>query len=167
MSIGGLSRLSVWWIQLGIIPERIERGEPQQNGRHERMHRTLKEAAIAPPRDTLKQQQRVFDRFLRQFNNERPHEALRQRTPAAVHKHSPREYPEMTPKVEYDSSTVIRLIHPNGCMKWQGSEIYVSANLAGEPIGLRRISECEWELRFSFHPLGLFDEGNGKIKPSV
>lgn len=166
VALGGLSRLSVWWIKLGIIPERIELGEPQQNGRHERMHRTLKEATVNPPRDTLAQQQRVFDRFKEEFNNERPHEALGQRTPASVHRRSLREYPAKLPMVEYGSGTVVRHIHTSGCMKWQGELIYVSDNLSGENIGLRRCSEHEWELRFSFLPLGTFDENNGKIRPT-
>lgn len=165
VAVGGLSRLSVWWIKLGIIPERIELGEPQQNGRHERMHRTLKEAAVTPPRDNLTQQQRVFDRFQSEFNNERPHEALGQRTPASVHQRSPRDYPAKLPEIEYDRDTVVRHIHTSGCMKWQGDLIYVSENLCGEDIGLRRISGHEWEMRFSFHPLGIFDESTGKIRP--
>jgi transposase InsO family protein len=163
VSVGGLSRLSVWWIKLGIIPERIEPGEPQQNGRHERMHRTLKEATVTPPRDNLTQQQRAFDRFLSEFNHERPHESLGQRTPVSVHRRSPRDYPSKLAKVEYDTGTLVRHIHTCGCMKWQGKLIYVSENLSGEDIGLKRISEHEWEMRFSFHYLGIFDENNNKI----
>jgi transposase InsO family protein len=165
VAVGGLSRLSVWWIKLGIIPERIDLGEPQQNGRHERMHRTLKEAAVSPPRDNLNQQQRVFDRFQNEFNNERPHEALGQRTPAAVHRYSKKEYPAKLPKIEYDNRTLVRHIHTSGCMKWKGDIIYVSENLCGENIGMRKISDHEWEMRFSFFPLGIFDENNRKIRP--
>lgn len=165
VAVGGLSRLSVWFIKLGIIPERIDVGQPQQNGRHERMHRTLKEATVAPPRDNPAQQQRVFDRFLNEYNNERPHEALGQTTPASVYERSPRNYPTRLPRIEYDAATLVRHIHTNGCMKWKGEHIYVSENLAGEDIGLRRISEHEWDIRFSFHHLGTFDELSGKIKP--
>ncbi len=162
---GGLSRLSVWFIKLGIIPERIEVGEPQQNGRHERMHRTLKEEAVAPPRDNASQQQRVFNRFVREFNNERPHEALEQRTPASVYRCSLREYPAKIPLVEYDNNTLVRHVHTNGCMKWKGDLIYISENLIGEEIGLRKVSDHVWEARFSFHYLGVFDELKKKVKP--
>jgi transposase InsO family protein len=165
VSVGGLSRLAVWFIKLGIRPERIDVGEPQQNGRHERMHRTLKEAAVTPPRDNLAQQQRVFDRFRDEFDNERPHEALGQRTPASVYRASTRTYPAKIGKVEYDADSLVRHIHTNGCMKWQGELIYVSENLRGEDIGLKRISEHEREIRFSFHHLGIFDERKGKIRP--
>lgn len=158
VAVGGLSKLSVWFVKLGIIPERIEVGQPQQNGRHERMHRTLKDAAVAPPRDNTSQQQRVFDRFLKEYNYERPHEALGQHTPASMYKRSPREYPVKIQPVEYDSDTLVRHIHTNGCMKWKGELVYVSDNLSGEDIGLRKISEYEWDMRFSFHHLGIFDE---------
>jgi transposase InsO family protein len=155
---GGLSRLSVWFIKLGIIPERIKLGQPQQNGRHERMHRTLKEAAVAPPRDNIRQQQRVFDRFANEFNNERPHEALGQRTPASNYQRSLREYPTKLKPVEYAQGTLVKHIHTRGYMKWKGELVYVSENLAKENIGLRRISEYEWDMRFSFHHIGIFDE---------
>jgi len=164
VAVGGLSRLSVWFIKLGIIPERIEVGQPQQNGRHERMHRTLKESAVTPPRDNHAQQQRVFDRFQDEFDNRRPHEALGQQPPASVYKRSMRDYPTKIPRIGYGADTLVRHIHTNGCMKWQGRLIYVSENLIGEDIGLRRISEHEWNMRFSFHHLGIFDERSGKIR---
>lgn len=165
VSVGGLSRLSVWFIKLGIIPERIDTGQPQQNGRHERMHRTLKETAVTPPRDNPVQQQRVFDRFRHEYNTVRPHEALGQRTPESAYEPSPRTYPARLPKTGYDSDTTVRHIHSGGYMKWKGDQIYVSDALAGEDIGLRRTSEHEWDLRFSFHHLGTFDELTGRIKP--
>jgi putative transposase len=91
--VGGLSRLAVWWIKLGITPERIAAGKPQQNGRHERVHRTLKEATATPPADNGPAQQRRFDDFRALYNNERPHEALGQKTPASLYEPSPRPYP--------------------------------------------------------------------------
>ncbi len=165
VGLGGLSRLSVWFIKLGIIPERIDLGQPQQNGRHERMHRTLKEAAVAPPRDNTQQQQRALNRFVNEFNNERPHESLGQHTPASVYQHSVRQYPAKIKRVEYDSNTLVRHIHTSGCMKWKGDLVYVSENLAREDIGLKQLSEHEWEMRFSFHRLGTFDELKRKITP--
>ncbi len=161
---GGLSRLSVWFIKLGIIPERIDIAQPQQNGRHERMHRTLKDATVNPPRDNISQQQRVFNRFVNEFNNERPHEALGQCTPVSVYTHSSREYPAKIKPVEYGSDTLVRHVHTNGCIKWKGGLIYISENLIGEDIGLRQKSDHEWEIRFSFHYLGILDELKTKVK---
>jgi putative transposase len=166
VAVGGLSRLSVWFIKLGIIPERIEPAQPQQNGRHERMHRTLKEAAVSPPRDNFPQQQRVFGRFVTEFNQERPHEAIGQQVPASIYRPSFRRYPAKIGRVEYDGNIVVRHVHTNGCMKWNGELIYVSENLSGEDVGLRRISEYDWEIRFSFHHLGIFDETHRNIRLS-
>ena len=93
-AIGGLSKLSVWWVQLGILPERIEPGKPQQNGRHERMHRTLKEQTASPPQASMADQQRAFDRFRHDYNEQRPHEALGQTPPARHYEPSLRAMPE-------------------------------------------------------------------------
>lgn len=164
VALGGLSRLSVWFIKLGIIPERIQVGQPQQNGRHERMHRTLKEAAVLPPRDNTNQQQRAFNRFVTEFNNQRPHEALGQRTPASLYQPSLREYPTKLQPVEYGSETVARHVRTSGCMKWKGELIYLSENLVGEVIGLTPISDHLWDIRFSFHHLGVFDELTGRVQ---
>ena len=94
LGAGGLSKLSVWWVKLGILPERIAPGKPQQNGRHERMHGTLKPETANPPAANLQAQQRRFDRFRAEFNHERPHEALGQTPPAQHYRPSPRSYPE-------------------------------------------------------------------------
>ena len=107
-TLGGLSRLSIWWIKLGIIPERIRPGKPQQNGRHERMHRTLKEEAISPPQSTWRRQQTAFDRFLQEFNHQRPHESLNQRFPAEVYSPSPRAYPLLLPEMIYPDDMQVR-----------------------------------------------------------
>ena len=87
--MAGLSRLSVWWIKLGILPQRIEAGHPEQNWRHERMHRTLKEAAASPPKANRRMQQRAFDQFRREYNQVRPHQALAMETPESVYRSSP------------------------------------------------------------------------------
>jgi len=102
LGIGGLSQLSVWWIKLGIRPERIRPGKPQENGRHERMHLTLLEAC-KPPENTFRGQQRRFDAFRQEFNQERPHEALGDHPPAQVYQRSSREYPKRTPEVDYEA----------------------------------------------------------------
>ena len=101
IACGGLSQLSIWWIKLGIQPERIEPGKPQQNGRHERMHRTLKKATTRPPSNNMKKQQIRFDAFCKEYNEERPHEALQQKTPASQHASSHREYPDKLTTLQY------------------------------------------------------------------
>ena len=158
VSTGGVSRLNVWFIKLGIIPERIAKGHPEQNGRHERMHRTLKAEATKPPQANMSAQQRVFDRFTSYFDHERPHEALGQQTPASVYRKSERPYPEKLPAVEYPGNYIIRHIHKGGGLKWKNREIYLSEVLAGEYIGLTETDNGIWKIYFSFYPIALLDE---------
>jgi len=162
-SVGGLSRLSVWFIKLGIIPERIEPGCPEQNGRHERMHRTLKESTASPPKNNLGEQQKAFNAFIEEYNNERPHEALGQKPPSSVYRLSPRPYPAKLPKVEYDSNAVVRYVNNRGCIKWKGLLIFLSESLKGEYIALEQVDNHLWKIRFSFHPLGVLDEEQRKV----
>jgi len=161
LALGGLSQLSKWWIKLGIKPERIEPGKPAQNGRHERMHRTLKEA-VAPQRN-LRQQQRHYDPHRVEYNTERSHEGLGRKTPASIHYRSPRSYPEKLPAVEYESGVIVRQVRHNGEIKWRGHLIYISQVLAQEPVGLKPIDDAKWELRYSFHLLGMLDERNKSV----
>jgi hypothetical protein len=161
--LGGLSRLSVWFIKLGIRAERIEVGHPEQNGRHERMHRTLKEATATPPRMDIHEQQKAFNRFMVEYNEERPHEALDQRPPASIYRPSPKAYPAKLPAVEYDQEVTVRSVHTNGCIKWNGELLFLSETLIGEYVALKQINNHLWEVRFSFHPLGLLNEKKGKI----
>jgi putative transposase len=158
VGIGGLSQLSVWFIKLGIVPERIEKAHPEQNGRHERMHRTLKAEATKPPQYSMTEQQGVFDRFQYYFDNERPHEALGQQTPAAVYRKSERKYLAKLPAIEYPKHFKIRHIHSGGVLKWQNKEIYFSGSLAGEYIGLTEIDNGIWKIYFSFYPVCTLDE---------
>ena len=116
-AIGGLSRLAVWWIKLGIVPERIQAGHPEQNGRHERMHRTLKQD-LHPAAD-WRGQQRELDRFRHDYNQVRPHEALDMQTPASVYEPSPRPYPARVPEVEYPDSMEVRTIKSHGHFRWK------------------------------------------------
>jgi hypothetical protein len=164
VGLGGLSPLSVWLIKLWIRPERIEPAHPEQNGRHERMHRTLKAEATRPPRSNLKEQQKVFDHFREEYNTERPHEALGQKTPASIYLPSGRMLPDKVPEVEYESFMTVRQVRSNGCIKWKGEFVYVSEALAGEPMGLKQVSESEWEMHFSFHKLGVLDDRIGKVR---
>jgi transposase InsO family protein len=147
-SIGGLSRLSVWWIQLGIVPERIEPGQPQQNGRHERFHRTLKEQTTQPPAATLVEQQRVFDRFRADYNEHRPHEALAQTPPAAHYEPSLRPMPDRPRPPEYGADFAVRRVTVNGHFSWQGTSLPMGKLLAMQPLGLRQVDEDEWELHY-------------------
>lgn len=163
--LGGISTLSAWLIKLWIRPERIISGHPEQNGRHERMHRTLKAETAKPPRANLKAQQRTFDSFKKEFNTERPNEALGQETPASVYQPSLRRLPNKLPEIEYPSCFTVRQVRSNGEIKWKGELVYISQALVGEPVGLRQIDESEWEIYFSFHPLGILDEQIVKVRP--
>jgi putative transposase len=161
----GISRLSAWWIKLGIVPERIEPGCPQQNGRHERMHRTLKQEATRPTAANLKAQQKVFDRFVHEFNHERPHEALGQRPPAVVYRASSRTYPSRITPPEYPGSFQVRKVRHIGDIKLRGHSVYVSEALIGELVGLDPIAEDLWCLYFGLMPLGLVNGRTKRIEP--
>ena len=145
-ALGGLSRLSVWWIRLGIVPERIEPGQPQQNGRHERFHLTLKQQTASPPATTFADQQRAFDVFRADYNNARPHEALGMKTPASHYEPSWRPMPATPRSPEYDAGWIVRKVKSNGSFSWLGQAVLATPLLAGEPVGLRPIDEDEWEL---------------------
>jgi putative transposase len=147
-TVGGLSRLSVWWLRLGILPERIKAGKPQQNGRHERMHRTLKDEAISPPKATWRQQQAAFDSFRKEFNHERPHEALDQHFPVERYEPSSRPYPIVLPKMTYPDDMLVRWVKAQGDISWKGHHVYLTATLAGELVGLRRVDEDRWDIYF-------------------
>lgn len=161
--VGGLSRLSVWWVKLGIQPQRIMPGRPQQNGRHERMHRTLKAEATRPASHCLQAQQRRFEAHRREFNNERPHESLHDERPARLWTPSPRPYPKRIPAIEYPADRVVRRVRSNGCIKWRGAFLFLSEALVGEPVGLRPISEDRWQIYFADLPLAILDEQQGRI----
>ena len=167
VGLGGLSRLSIWFIKLGIRPERIEPGHPEQNGRHERMHRSLKESIASPPRSTLQMQQGAFNEFTYEYNFQRPHEALGQKAPASVYKPSVRPYPARVPEVEYGHGIEVRQVRHSGEIKWRGKLVYVSETLVGEPVGLQQKEEHLWVVQFGFHPLGVLDELAGRIMPQI
>lgn len=164
---GGLSRLSVWWIRLGIVPERIERGCPQQNGRHERIHRTLKAEATQAAKRNLHEQQTEFERFIREYNEERPHEALGGRTPASVYKPSERRYPRRLPRVEYASDALLRSVRHSGEIRYDGDLYFVSELLSGERIELRATADGKYRLLYGFYPLGILDLRSRRIEPET
>lgn len=167
-ALGGLSRLAVWWIKLGIIPERIEPGHPEQNGRHERFHRTLKEEVISPPKDCLINQQAAFDRFCLEYNRERPHEALSNQSPASIYKPSRRAYPSQMPEIAYPNYMSIRKVGPSGQLRWRGLELYVSETLIGEPVAFEQIDDRYFQMYYGPIKIAVYDEEKKKIiKPAV
>lgn len=164
-SIAGLSRLAVWWMKLGIVPERIAPGHPEQNGRHERVHRTLKEETASPPAATRRAQQLSFDRFQKEYNEERPHEALQMKTPSAVYVRSDREYPARVAEPEYDQGVEVRRVQPQGYFSWKHRYFFLSATLAGEVIGLRPVDERFYDIYFAAFRIGRLDSYKQKVLP--
>ena len=155
VGLGGLSQLAVWWIRLGIRPERIQPGHPEQNGRHERLHRTLKQATAKPPRRTWRGQQQAFVQFRQEYNHDRPHEALAMQTPAHCYTPSPRPFPRRLPEVEYPSGYQVRRVRSNGEIKWRGRRLFLSEALIGEPVGLQEVDQDLWRIEFGPIPLAL------------
>jgi transposase InsO family protein len=161
--VGGLSRLNVWWVRLGIRIEHITPGSPQENGRHERMHLTLKLDTTLPPQRSLFAQQKSFDRFRREYNEERPHEALANRTPADLYHSSTRQYPSELPEIIYPQHFEVRSVHHSGTVRWQSSEVYLGEALAGERIGLEQLDETYWRVHFGPYALALADTRTRKV----
>ncbi len=154
----GLSRLSIWWLKLGIRHERIDPGHPEQNGRHERMHRTLKAEATKPPGRTMRSQQKKFDDFRREFNFERPHEAIGLKTPGSIYTPSTRLFPARLPEFTYPDDYAIRRVHASGRIRWPGRAlIHLGQALAGEPVGCRQIQDGLWQLFLGPLLLGCID----------
>jgi transposase InsO family protein len=164
--LAGLSRLSVWWIRLGIRPERIRPGKPQENGRHERMHRTLKEATASPPAATLRAQQRAFDEFRAEYNHERPHEALGGRPPAELYSVSATHFPSRFINIlDYYKDIDVRKVKRSGEINWGGAPVYLTEALVGEFVGLQPAADGLWTVRFADLPLGVLDERRHRVRP--
>jgi putative transposase len=156
-AIAGLSRLAVWWMKLGIVPERIAPGHPEQNGRHERMHRTLKQETASPPAANRRAQQQAFDRFRREYNEQRPHEALHMQTPSAVYTPSWRAYPTRVPEPEYGSAIQVRRVGLRGNFSWKHECVFLTETLIGESIGLLPIDDRFYTVYFAAFPIARFD----------
>jgi transposase InsO family protein len=167
VALAGLSQLAVWWILLGIVPERIELGKPQQNGRHERMHLTLKQETASPPQPSLTRQQRAFDRFRTEYNEERPHEALGQTPPAAHYEPSPREYTEYLLQPPYPEGYEVRRVLCTGHIRWRGEKVFLSSCLKGQLVALQELDWHRWRVHFVHVPLGVLDESKKpwRVKP--
>jgi putative transposase len=159
----GLSPLNVWWMQLGIVHQRIRPGHPQANGTHERMHRELKRETAVPAADTARAQQRRFDAFRRRYNEERPHEALANQTPATRWSPSPRPYPERIAPPEYPTHFEVRRIRASGTFRFHGLDPFVSHALEGTDIGLEEVVEGVWNIVYYRTVLGRLDERSGLI----
>lgn len=164
---GGLSRLSIWWAKLGIHHERIEPGHPEQNGRHERMHRTLKEATARPPASTRRKQQQRFDAFRQEYNDERPHEGLGNATPSSRYHPSPRPYPRRLSRVSYPDSFNTRKVAACGRIRWRGGLVSISHALEGEWVGIES-QDALHQVFFKDVHLGFLDDERprlGLIRP--
>jgi putative transposase len=163
-SLWNLTKLSVWWIRLGIKLERINPGSPQENGRHERMHRTLKLEATNPSISNLLQQQERFDNFRKEFNYERPHQAIGMKCPATKYKKSVRKY-EGLPDITYPGYDKTLMISNCGRICFRNQKIHVSSAFANQLIGLKEVDSGIWQVDFMSYTLGFFDEENNKFIP--
>lgn len=164
VGLGGLSQLSVWWLRLGIRHLRTQPSSPQQNGRHERMHRTLKQETTRPPQHTHVAQQRAFDRFRHEYNEVRPHEALGQVPPSRLYLPSGRVYPGRLPQVDYPGNFETRLVSSHGAIRWHAAQIQITQALAGEYIGLEETGDGIWSIYFATAQIGRLDVRTGTVK---
>jgi transposase InsO family protein len=155
VGLAGLTRLSAYWLRLGIRLERSRPGCPQDNGRHERMHRTLKRETTRPARSNLLQQQERFDDFLEEFNERRPHESLDMKRPAEIYVASSRPYPNKLPELAYPTHDDVRVVRRNGFLPLHGRrEVYLAQALCGQPVGLREEDDGRWLVTFANLDLG-------------
>ena len=165
IAAGGLSKLAVKLIKAGIPPERIEPGKPQQNGRHERFHLTLKRETASPPAANRRRQQNAFDAFRRVYNEERPHQALGQTPPARHYTYSPRTYSGRLREPEYPNLFTVRRVRTNGEIKWRGGLLFVSGVLTGEPIGCEECDDGTWRLHYGPVVLGSINNRGRFVRP--
>ena len=160
----GLSKLSVWWLRLGVGIERIRPGHPEQNGRHERMHLTLKQQATKPAVANLLQQQARFDAFVRQYNDERPHQALAMQVPAELYVPSDRPYRGLS-ELDYPLHDWASTVTTCGRICFQGRKVNLSQVFAGQQVGVRQVDEHMWLVTFMHYDLGYFDDETCRLEP--
>ncbi len=163
--LGRLSRLSVWWMRLGILPERIALGHPEQNGSHEQFHAVLKAETARPPAAHARAQQCRFARFCREYNTERPHEALHDAVPASYYQPSPRPLPRQLPPLEYPGHCERRRVSTGGTVSWRNQALFLSEALAGEDVAFEEVDEGLWTLRFATVTLARYDEHHRSLHP--
>ena len=162
---GRLSQLSVWWMRLGIVPERIAPGHPEQNGSHEQFHAVLKAETTRPPAPHRHAQQRRFTRFCAEYNQERPHEALHDQAPASCYVPSPRALPSRVPPLEYAGHCEVRRVSSDGHISWTGEPVFVSKALVGEYVAFEEVDEGLWTLFFATVALARYDERHRTLHP--
>jgi putative transposase len=162
--LGRLSSLAVWWIRLGIVPERIDPGHPEQNGSHEQFHAVLKAETARPPAASAAAQQRRFTRFCAEYNHERPHEALHQEVPATRYQPASRPLPRRLPPLDYPGHVEIRRVSTAGTVSWR-QPLFVSQALAGEDVAFEEVDDGIWTVTFATVVLGRFDERQHRIHP--
>lgn len=156
--VAGLSRLAIWWIRLGITPERIERGKPQQNGRHERMHRTLKQALGSEPAANMQELQLRLNAFVKHYNEQRPHESLNQQAPCKHYQPSRRKWPKQLPQLQYPPHWESAVVSVNGLIYWRGLRIYIGYLMAGQQVGLHEVAADQWDAYLGSVRIGWFKE---------
>jgi len=166
-ALARLSQLSVWFIKLGIYPELIEPGKPQQNGVHERMHRTLKQEATIPPGSSLRGQQRKFDRFREEFNDERPHEALEMKRPGEVYQSSIRTMPKRIEPYDYPAHYLVRRVSRGGTIRVFHKQIFVSNTLHEDYVGLEEVDDGVYDLFYCFYHIGRYELKTNRIHDIV
>jgi len=166
-ALARLSRLSVWFIKLDIYPELIEPGKPQQNGVHERMHRTLKQEATIPPSSNLSAQQRRFDAFREEFNQVRPHGAIGMKRPGEVYQSSRRRMPEKIERYEYPGHYLVRRVSGSGTIRISNNQFFVSNTLRGDYVGAEEVDDGIYDLFFCFYQLGRYHLCDNKIRDIV
>jgi transposase InsO family protein len=160
-----VSRLSLWWMRLGIVPERIALGHPEQNGSHEQFHSVLKAETARPPAAHAAAQQRRFARFCVEYNQDRPHEALGQHPPATRYQASRRPLPSRLPPIDYPGHMEVRRVNSTGCISWRAAAVFVATALQGQDIALEEVDDGIWTIRFGTVALGRFDERRRIIHP--
>src|SRR5688500_12277943 len=163
--IHGLSQLNVWWLRLGIQHQRILPAHPEQNGAHERMHKTLKGEACRPPQSCLASQQRAFNAFRRLYNDERPHETLGDRPPATLYRPSARSYTGTLPPVEYPGHFLVKRVTNAGTIRLKKRLLFLSNALQQHPVGLEEVDDGIWSIHFCHVLLGRVDERDYVIRP--
>jgi hypothetical protein len=163
--LAGLSSLSVWWIRLGIIPERIAPGHPEQNGSHEQFHRVLKAETARPPAPNCVAQQTRFRRFVREYNEERPHEALDNQPPVTRYVPSRRPLPQRVPPLDYSGHLELRRVSSNGTVSWRDAPLFLATALAGEYVAFEEVDDGLWTLHFATVALARYDERQRTLHP--
>ena len=161
--VGRLSRLSTWWLRLGITPERLRPGKPQDNGAHERMHRTLKDEVATPPRASWQAQQRALEHFRREYNESRPHEALALQPPAGLYTPSPRCPPRRLEPIHYSESWTVRKVQKHGEFYWGGDPVFLGEALVSQPVGLQLLEPGYYHVFFTHVPLAIFEQARSRI----